>query len=50
MRRILLTLLVPLSLGGCFAYSDNPPPTHTTIVVPPGGTVVTCTNGHAPPC
>jgi hypothetical protein len=50
MFRILLALIVPLALGGCFSYSDNtPPPTHTTIVVPQGS-VVTCTNGAVPPC
>jgi hypothetical protein len=51
MRRILLVLVLPLSLGGCFSYSDSPQPQHTTIVVPPGGAaVVTCPNGGAPPC
>ena len=50
MIRILLSLIVPLALGGCFSYSnDAPPPTHTTVVVPQGS-VVTCTNGAVPPC
>jgi len=50
MVRVVLALLVPLALGGCFSYSDNtPPPSHTTVVVPPGA-VVTCPNGAVPPC
>ena len=50
MVRIVLALLVPLALGGCFSYSDSTPqPTHTTVVVPQGS-VVTCANGAAPPC
>jgi hypothetical protein len=50
MIRILLALVVPLALGGCFSYSDtSTPPQHTTIVVPQGSTV-TCTNGAIPPC
>jgi len=52
MVRIVLALLVPLALGGCFSYTDAtppPPPSHTTVVVPPGS-VVTCPDGGAPPC
>lgn len=52
MGRILIALLVPLALGGCFSYTDAtqpPPPTHTTVVVPQGATV-TCPNGAVPPC
>lgn len=49
MFRILVALIVPLALGGCFNYSESPAPTHTTVVVPPGS-VVTCTNGAVPPC
>ncbi len=49
--RLLLVLLLPLTLGGCFSFSSSnpPPPQHTTVVVPPGS-VVTCPNGTAPPC
>jgi hypothetical protein len=51
MIRIVLALMVPLALGGCFSYSETPSPTHTTVVVPPGSTTVTtCPNGAAPPC
>ena len=49
MLRIFLALIVPLALGGCFSYSDSPPPTHTTVVVPQGS-VVTCGTGAVPPC
>jgi hypothetical protein len=50
MIRILIAVIVPLALGGCFSYSnDGPPPQHTTVVVPQGS-VVTCTNGAVPPC
>lgn len=50
MVRMVLALLVPLALGGCFSYSDStPPPTHTTVVVP-SGSVATCPDGAAPPC
>jgi hypothetical protein len=48
MRRVLLAIIVPLFLGGCFSY-ESPPPQHTTVVVPPGSTVV-CPSGAAPPC
>jgi len=48
MRRILFALIVPLALSGCFSYQDAPPQ-RTTIVVPPGSTVM-CSNGMAPPC
>jgi hypothetical protein len=50
MKKLLLTALIPLGLGGCISYSDSPPaPRSTTIVVPPGSTV-TCTNGQLGPC
>jgi hypothetical protein len=49
MLRILIALLAPLALGGCFSYSSTPAPQHTTVVVPQGS-VVTCTNGAVPPC
>jgi hypothetical protein len=50
MIRILIALIVPLSLGGCFSYTSTPtPPAHTTVVVPQGSTV-TCANGAVPPC
>ena len=50
MFRIIFALMLPLTLGGCFSYSDSTPaPTHTTVVVP-SGSVVTCANGAVPPC
>jgi hypothetical protein len=50
MKKLLLVVLVPLSLGGCLSFHESaPPPKNTTIVVPPGSTV-TCSNGLAPPC
>jgi hypothetical protein len=48
----LVFLLLPLALGGCLSFSSSdpsPPKSNTTIVVPPGSTVV-CSNGMAPPC
>jgi hypothetical protein len=42
MRLALLTLLLPLALGGCLSFSSSDPPKpapNTTIVVPPGSTV-----------
>lgn len=48
MKKLLLTLLVPLALGGCLSFHENPPPARTTIVVPPGSTV-TC-GADQPPC
>ncbi len=49
MIRILVALLAPLLLAGCFSYTQTPEPQHTTVVVPQGS-VVTCTNGAVPPC
>ncbi|HEY4043966.1 MAG TPA: hypothetical protein VGM32_19255 [Rhodopila sp.] len=49
MRRILLVALIPLGLGGCLSFHENPPPKNTTVVVPPGSTV-SCSNGQPPPC
>jgi len=51
MRRLILAMLLPLSLSGCFSYHETTPPqpTHTTVVVPPGSSV-TCANGAVPPC
>jgi hypothetical protein len=50
MRKLILVVLIPLSLGGCLSFHDNPPPPkNTTIVVPPGSTV-SCSNGQMPPC
>jgi len=53
MRALRLILLVlPLGLGGCLSFSSSdpsPPRNNTTIVVPPGTSVV-CSNGQAPPC
>lgn len=44
-------LLATLALGGCLSFSsgDPSPPSHATVVVPPGSAVV-CANGTAPPC
>lgn len=51
MKKLLMVLLVPLSLGGCLSFNDSspPPPRNTTIVVPPGSTV-SCSNGLPGPC
>jgi hypothetical protein len=51
MKKLLLAVLIPLSLGGCLSFSDtsSPPPTHTTVVVP-SGSAVTCSNGQPAPC
>ncbi len=49
MIRVLIDLVAPLALGGCFSYSRTPAPQHTTVVVPQGS-VATCTNGTALPC
>jgi hypothetical protein len=50
MIKVLLAVLMPLALGGCLSFHENPPPPrNTTIVVPPGSTV-SCSNGQAPPC
>jgi hypothetical protein len=49
MRKALLLLVLPLSLGGCFSYSETPAPPRTTVVVPPGAAVV-CPTGLPPPC
>jgi hypothetical protein len=48
MKKLLLVVLIPLSLGGCLSFNSSPPP-RTTVVVPPGSTV-TCSNGTAGPC
>ena len=50
MWKLLLVAVIPLGLGGCLSFHENPPaPRNTTIVVPPGSTV-TCSNGYAGPC
>ena len=51
MKKVLLAVLIPLSLGGCLSFSgtSSPPPTHTTVVVPPGSTI-SCSNGQTGPC
>jgi hypothetical protein len=51
MRKLLLVAFIPLGLGGCISFHENPSPpkTTTTIVVPPGSTV-TCSNGQPGPC
>ncbi len=47
----LIAVSLPLLLGGCLSFSgtSSPPQASTTIVVPPGSTVV-CSNGSGPPC
>ncbi|MDR3529447.1 MAG: hypothetical protein P4L90_02655 [Rhodopila sp.] len=49
MKKLLLVVLIPLGLGGCLSFHENPPPAKTTVVVPPGSTV-TCSNGQPGPC
>ncbi|MGE0226395.1 MAG: hypothetical protein AB7F35_25930 [Acetobacteraceae bacterium] len=49
MLRLLFVLALPISLSGCFAYHSASPPRETTVVVPPGSTVV-CPSGLTPPC
>ncbi len=49
MKKLLLVILVPLSLGGCLSYTESPTPKTTTVVVPPGSAVV-CANGQPGPC
>ena len=50
MKKLFLAVLIPLSLGGCLSFHENPPPPrNTTVVVPPGATV-TCPNGSTAPC
>jgi hypothetical protein len=43
-----LVVLAPLAAAGCVDV-NTPPPNHTTVVAPPGSTVI-CTNGAQPPC
>jgi hypothetical protein len=51
MRVVLFAILASVGLAGCTYSSSSPPPPAqgTTIVLPPGATVV-CPNGKAPPC
>jgi hypothetical protein len=49
MRKLLLVALIPLGLGGCLSFHENPAPARNTIVVPPGSTTV-CSNGQPGPC
>jgi len=50
MAKYMFAILVPLMLGGCLSFHENPPPPkNTTVVVPPGSTV-TCSNGQPGPC
>jgi hypothetical protein len=51
MRLTLVVLLASIGLAGCSYSSSSPsaPAQGTTIVLPPGSTVV-CSNGAAPPC
>jgi hypothetical protein len=51
MKKLLLAVLIPLSLGGCLSFHENPPPPHNTTVVVPPGSSATCVNGStATPC
>jgi hypothetical protein len=51
MRLVPLTLFASFGPAGCTYRSSSPPPPAqgTTIVLPPGATVV-CQNGNTPPC
>jgi hypothetical protein len=49
-KKLLLAVLIPVSLGGCLSIHENPPPPKNTTVVVPPGTTVTCPNGSAGPC
>jgi hypothetical protein len=51
MRIAMVSLLVPLALGGCLSFSSSnpPPPANNTVIVPQGSTAV-CSNGGTPPC
>ena len=49
MKKLLIVVLMPLSLGGCLSFSSTPEPKTTTVVVPPGSAVV-CSNGQPGPC
>ena len=40
---------VPLEAPGIACQDPTPPPQNTTVVLPPGSTVV-CPNGSQPPC
>ncbi len=48
MKKLLIVVLIPLSLGGCLSFSSSSPP-RTTVVVPPGSTV-SCSDGSPGPC
>ena len=43
MRVWIVTLLLPLVLAGCLSIERSAPPNRTTVVAPPGSTVV-CDN------
>jgi len=49
MRITTFVLLLPLALAGCLSFNTSPPP-RQTIVVPPAGSAVVCSNGMQPPC
>jgi hypothetical protein len=50
MKKLFLVAAIPLFIGGCLSFHENPPPPkNTTVVVPPGSTV-SCANGQMPPC
>lgn len=50
MRLSALLLLLLFGVTGCVSYSGfSRSPAQTTIVVPPGSTVI-CSDGSAPPC
>jgi hypothetical protein len=50
MRITTLLLLLPLALAGCLSFNSAPTPPRQTIVVPPAGAAVVCSNGMQPPC
>ena len=58
MRFMPIVALLPLMLGGCLSYSEQPAP-RTTVVLPPGTSTtsvvpapveIVCSNGLRPPC
>src|ERR1700722_6247670 len=50
MRITAFVLLLPLALAGCLSFTSSPSPPRQTIVVPPAGSTVVCSNGLQPPC
>lgn len=45
-----LLLPVVLALAGCISSSNPTPPDRSTTVVVPPGTTIVCSDGSAPPC